>query len=276
MTPRWMIIAAPVTATLALSAALVAAGWNGWFGSPANCAARNTCFCEEWRPGPIRQPANTVSNLAFVIAGLLCAGHAWRNRSGEGGRMHVDPLYPALFAMSLCLIGPASAALHASMTYWGGKVDGASMYLFISYCVAFGFSRRFRWTRAGFVAAYLGLTLALWALMPFQGSVGGETIFGLMMVVFVVNEFWPESETALSDRRWLKASAAFFLSAFAIWLLSLTPTSPLCDPRSLFQGHAVWHLLTACSAASVYPYFLQEAPLPLKARVPAGAVAAPG
>lgn len=278
MTPRWMIIAAPVTATLALSAGLVFAGWNGWTGAPASCAERNTCFCEEWRPGPIRQPANTVSNIAFVIAGLLCAGHAYRNRRADGGRMHSDAFYPALFATSLCLIGPASAALHASMTYWGGKVDGASMYLFISFCVAFGLSRRFRWSKGAFFAAYALMTLALVATMPFQNSLRGETLFGCMIAVFVINELIPEKESALADRTWLKASAAFFFSAFAIWLLSVTPTSPLCDPQSLFQGHAVWHVLTAASGASAYPYFLQEAPFAVRARVPAGAVAetAPG
>ncbi|GIV33086.1 MAG: hypothetical protein KatS3mg031_0621 [Chitinophagales bacterium] len=42
--------------------------WNGWFGPSSGVGA---VFCEASRDGLVKQPANTWSNLAFVVAGLL-------------------------------------------------------------------------------------------------------------------------------------------------------------------------------------------------------------
>ncbi|MEQ1737010.1 MAG: hypothetical protein ABL886_11485, partial [Rhodoglobus sp.] len=42
--------------------------------------------------------------------------------------------------------------------------------------------------------------------------------------------------------RWVIAGVATMLVAYAIWVLDQTP---LCDPTSWLQGHAVWHSLGA-------------------------------
>ena len=39
-----------------------------------------------------------------------------------------------------------------------------------------------------------------------------------------------------------------------MWNLSKNGT-PLCDPHSLLQGHAAWHLLCAVSAYCLYRYW---------------------
>ena len=43
--------------------------------------------------------------------------------------------------------------------------------------------------------------------------------------------------------------------AFAIWNAS---QHGLCDPRSLLQGHAVWHLLGAASAYLLFRLWASE------------------
>jgi hypothetical protein len=56
---------------------------------------------------------------------------------------------------------------------------------------------------------------------------------------------WPErSPTA---RRWVGTSAAALAAGSAVYLLSRTD-APWCDPESLVQGHAVWHVLAALAA----------------------------
>ena len=57
---------------ISLSLVLAAARF-GWLGPDVG---RGDGFCEAVRPGWIRQPANTWSNLAFVIAGLAVAWYA--------------------------------------------------------------------------------------------------------------------------------------------------------------------------------------------------------
>lgn len=268
MNRRWLIPATLVAANAALCAFLLYSASRGWFGgAPDRCVAAQTCFCEEFRPGPVKQPANTFSNLGFMLVGLACALHAVKNGKPGGGRLQATTFHPALFCTVLALLGPGSMALHASMTDWGGKVDVASMDLFIGVVAAFGLSRRFRWGDGTFLAvaaAFVAVAMAV-KLSPAVKSVPmlgrGESTFGALVAVFVFNELLPEdASTRLADKTWLARAAACFFSAFGIWLLSRTPTSLLCSPTSLLQGHAAWHLLTACGAGCLYPYLLQERP----------------
>ena len=56
----------------------------------------------------------------------------------------------------------------------------------------------------------------------------------------------------------LALSTALFLAAgFALWLPSQTG-GPLCDPDSLLQGHAAWHLLPAATTGCFYVYWCSE------------------
>lgn len=70
---RCPVVAAPLLATAALPAALAAVAAQGWPGGPNACVAADACYCEALRPGWARQPANTWSCLAYVLAGLLAA-----------------------------------------------------------------------------------------------------------------------------------------------------------------------------------------------------------
>src|SRR5882762_7021555 len=45
---------------------------NGWFGE-AKWGSGAGEFCEAFRPGLIKQPANTWSNLGFIFCGLTMA-----------------------------------------------------------------------------------------------------------------------------------------------------------------------------------------------------------
>ena len=60
-----------------------------------------------------------------------------------------------------------------------------------------------------------------------------------------------------AQRWWLVAAAVVFLAAFGIWLPSRTG-GPWCDPDSLLQGHAAWHLLDAGSVACVFAFYRSE------------------
>jgi len=54
-------------------------------------------------------------------------------------------------------------------------------------------------------------------------------------------------------------SLASILVAFAIWNAS---KAWLCQPHSLVQGHAIWHLLGAVSAYFLYRYYASELTIP--------------
>lgn len=245
-----------VTATVAVAstALLVVAVGQGWLGPDVGRGAQ---FCEAPHPGWARQPANTLSNAGFVVAGLLVAARAGRLPST--GVMSTT--VATVFACVVALLGPASAAMHATQSAWGGHLDMLSMYLVAGFAAAWAWVR---WTRRGtrsFVVAYAACVLACELAGLWTGPVpvvhyAGNLAFGLLLVVAVVLEtlIWRRGDTAIVFRHGVVSLAAM-LVAFAIWLLS---NAGWCDPGSLVQGHAAWHLLCAVAAYWLFRLYASE------------------
>jgi hypothetical protein len=54
---------------------------------------------------------------------------------------------------------------------------------------------------------------------------------------------------------------ASFLVAYAIWLTG-TASHPACDPDSLLQAHAVWHVLSAVATLAFFGFLRTARPGP--------------
>ncbi|MFC7724779.1 ceramidase domain-containing protein [Nocardioides sp. GCM10028917] len=246
-------VAVGSTALLALAVA------QGWLGPDVG---RGANFCERAYDGAIAQPANTLSNLGFVVAGLLVARHAQRRAPAPPGVEHVMSTTVATFyACVVVLLGPGSAAMHATQSAWGGHLDMLSMYLVAGFAAAWAWVR---WTRRGtasFVKAYVVCVAAceLVGLWPDPVPVvhySGNLAFGVLLVAAVVLEtaLWRRGETSRVFRHGVVALASM-LVAFTIWLLS---NAGWCDPDSWLQGHAAWHLLCAVAAYWLYRLYASE------------------
>jgi hypothetical protein len=250
-------------------ALLAAAGRGGWEGQRAECLGALTppkCFCERARSGLVAQPANTASNLGFVAVGLAIAAVVDRDRRRRAaGRaperpnpMTRDAFLPGAYAVVVALLGPGSMALHASLTRWGGKLDVASMYVFAAFLVAYGVMQAAGWGRARFFALYAALTAALVASKLWT-PIESDWIFGATLSAAALSDgATRRARPALRrDARWALASLVLFATAFAVWLPSQSG-GLLCDPESLLQGHAVWHLLCALAAGALFLYLRSE------------------
>lgn len=261
MLSRYPEAAVALAAALVATAALFAVGLGGWRGAPDTCLVGGHCFCERDRGGLVRQPANTASNLGFVLAGVGIGVAAGRARA-RGGRprnpMLATRFYPAFYATLVALLGPGSMALHASLTRWGSVLDLLSMNLFITFVFLYGWLRWRGLTPLQFAASYAGLNLVLLGLKIGLGH--GSAFFGLLAVGALAIELAVRrSGRVESDGRWIAAAAGLFGVAFAIWLGSHND-GPLCSPTSLLQGHGVWHLLCAASTVAIYGYACSERP----------------
>jgi hypothetical protein len=261
-------VAAP-WAELAITAALVAvavgalaaAGAGGWEGRVDGCLVDGQCFCERDRGGWIRQPANTVSNLGFIGAGLWIAWSLGRERRRgalprSGNRMTETRFYPGFFAALTALLGPGSMALHASLTWWGSVLDLVSMNVFIGFVFSYALVR---WCGLGtgpFLASFILVNAVLLAIKLVHGH--GSGAFGVVAVVSLAIELRIRRIRPVSgDGRYLLAAGAVFLASFAVWLASQND-GLLCDPGSWLQGHGLWHLGCAASALLLYLYMQSE------------------
>lgn len=251
MTRPVAVTGAVAVLSVGLLAVAVAQGWLG------PDVGRGANFCEAPHDGWVRQPVNTLSNAGFVVAGLLVAA-----RVGASPRGAVMSARAATsYACVVVLLGPASAAMHATQSTWGGHLDMLSMYLVAGFAASWAWVR---WTRRGgraFALAYAGCVAGceLVGLWPREVPVvhhSGNLAFAALLVAAVVLETmtWRRAETVVVIRHGVVALGAM-LVAFAVWLLS---NAGWCDPTSIWQGHAAWHLLGAVAAYWLFRLYASE------------------
>jgi hypothetical protein len=229
-----------------------------WPGAPHACVAQADCYCEAPRAGWLRQPANTWSCLAGVFVGLGIAAHSSASRrSGRAdpaaNRMQAGSFYPALYACVVVYSGIGAAFFHASLTDWGGKLDMSSMILSFGFWLTYNVTRAFDLTKTQFLASFGGLVAVLLVPRAVFGVLGFETFAGLTTAV-LLSEFLVARSRLRVQRSWLWVSLALYLPALGVWWLSLSGNW-LCEPASLLQGHALWHVITALSPGALYLYF---------------------
>ena len=256
---------AVVTAAVSLGLVVAAARW-GWLGPDVG---RGDGFCEAPRDGWVRQPANTWSNLGFVVAGLAVAWYAG-DRRRLGPTLGAHPGLATAYAVLVVLLGPGSMAMHATQTDLGGHLDLLSMFLVSGFALAYALMRLL-----GRGPAFMALvfTLAVVAGMAVHlrgGSVpllghAGNAAFGVEVLVAVAVEVALVRRPAPRQDVWFGVAAIAVLSlAFAIWTTGKR-AHPWCEPSTLLQQHGVWHVLCAVAAYLLFRHYAAER-----------AVAAPG
>jgi len=253
---RGPIIIAGATAVVACGLLALAVGF-GWLGPDVG---RGANFCEAARAWIVLQPANTFSNVGFVVAGLVIAWHAGL-RGNAGGVLSTHRHLPTAMACLVVLLGPGSAAMHATQSALGGHIDMLSMYLIASFAAAYA---AMRWLRGGiplFIVVFVGGVAFCELVGGWGGTIpvvtySGNAAFALLLIVAVVLEVLIMRRGQTQARRlYAYASLASILTAFAVWNAT---KEWLCDPNSLVQGHAIWHLLGALAAYLLYRYYGSE------------------
>jgi len=250
---------------LALGTGLcVALAGAGWPGAPNHCLVAGDCYCEAPRPGPIAQPANTWSLLAFGVAGIWVAWRSGRDRASTRAPYLRGRFYPGLYACAVAFMGPGAALFHASLTNWGGAVDVLSMLGWVCFLLYYNMRSLYGWSESRFLTAYL-LTIAIAITPRLLFGPAGVPLFSLLLFAWLATEaligrpagtLWIRRQVE-RKRRYFWASIVTNLVALFIWSGSHAG-GWLCDPSSLLQGHAVWHVLNAVAAALLYPYLRSE------------------
>ncbi len=243
----------------ALALNFIPSPWTAW--RPSLCFPR--CFCETIGNGAVRQPANTYSNLGYVLVGLLIALSAPAiapEPTEKRNLLQSQRGYVLLYGWAVVSIGVGSLFYHASMTYIGQFFDWVGMYAFISFVVVYNAVRLMGRPVPGllFGAVY---TLLLTALCV-NFFINPELRVGIFQNLIIVG-LGIEAVVLLIRRPrvqilYLVAAIACLVAARVIWGWDADGT--LCTPGSLLQGHAAWHLLTAAATALLYPYYLSEQP----------------
>ncbi len=207
---------------------------------PASCldptinpGAQLRCFCEAVGTGLLRQPANALSNLAFLVAGAT----AYRS-SRAIDRSRPERALAGAAALATIAVGAGSLAYHGGLTFAGQLLDVQGMYL-IAVLLLVGSCRG-----SPVADRALPLAIALLAtLAAIQWVLPGTRrwLFAVVLLPGIVLE----ARRAPGSPP-LRAAVALLILGYAGWLAD--DRGLWCDPGSLLQGHALWHLATAGSA----------------------------
>lgn len=249
MTGRRPLLAAGTLAIVSISL-LGLAITHGWLGPDAG---RGSEFCEHAATGCVVQPANTWSNLGFVLAGLVIAWHARRPEGALAGSAGLATAY-ALLAVAL---GPASAAMHATQSALGGRLDLLSMYLIAAFILAHAVTSAVAGGGGLFTVVFVVAVVAAEVLasapvrVPWLGHPGNAAFAMLLVVALAFGELARRRGRLRTHLGWVGAALGSILLALGLWSISHSH-GPWCDPTSLLQGHAAWHLLCALSTYCLY------------------------
>lgn len=254
ISPRQFAITAGLTllSMAAIWMMLSALGPNWALYAPATCTSTR-CFCELPRAGMlIVQPANSWSSYGYAFVGflmiILSQSPNWNSR--------FHPLAAAWFGLTAIFVGLGSVLLHATLTLWGQFFDVMGMYLTSGFMLVSALVRWRGLTVRTAVILYLAVVGAL-LLVLYQMPDVRRWLFAVVLLTAIVIELG-----FARPRRFGVKTSYYFAGiatkaiAFGIW--NLDQHGALCAPESLFQGHAVWHLLGATSLWLTFLYYRSE------------------
>lgn len=261
-TSRNLVLGVPLLLTAVLFALLGTALVHGWFG-PASAA--NRYFCEYTQSGLIREPANTVSNLGFVVAGLASA---WLLQVGKFQKNEnlftQNPVVAILFSSLAILLGFGSMAMHATETELGGEMDLLAMYLVAGFILAYALRRYFSWGWNAFILVFVLAVLFCEVVGQYRQPVvpvldyAGDAAFALLIALTVAVEALNAIQRKVRrQNKWGVAALLSFLAAFAVWNFGRNDC-PFCRPDSWWQAHALWHLLFALALFFLFRLYVSE------------------
>jgi hypothetical protein len=170
--------------------------------------------CERIVHGFLAQPVNAITSLAFVVAGALVA---WRRPDRR------------FFGLLVALVGVGSFLFHGPMPHRAEWLHDASIGWVLA-AVALDRARHWLWV------AIPAVSLAF-ALLP----VAADPVMVILAAGLVISE----GARGVRLRNPVgPLSLAVLAVGAGVGTMSRTGW-PWCEPNSLIQGHAVWHVLAA-------------------------------
>jgi hypothetical protein len=194
-----------------------------------------TSDCERCRSGLVTQPVNTVSSLAYAVAGVGLLAAARRRP------MRRRPATTAL-GWSLVVVGAGSVAYHGPGGVVARWAHDASLLAMTGLIALADVHEELGTAPAPAEVAAVGAVAAVAAHPRTSGAAQAATAAGALGAEI-------RRAIALGDAaggRHGTLAAALFAAGLALHVAGRTGR-PLCRPDSPLQAHAAWHALSAAA-----------------------------
>ncbi|MBY0515849.1 MAG: ceramidase [Bacteriovoracaceae bacterium] len=229
-----------------------------WYEAQQSYGPANVNWCEPTRCSWINEPANTWSNVPYMLVGYLI----YKKLSKGADKIMRD------LGLTIFVMGFFSFIYHATNNFMTQFFDFVGMYLMTSIVLAIQTQRiRGKDTKKyhSFFWAYMFLNTCIFWLFHINNIAIQETVI-LQGVAIFVAEFWGRIKSKE------KASLKYFF--LTLLFLAIAQTCSVldlkriyCEPDNIWlHGHAVWHMIGAIAmwmlALHVKSNFLGRDPKP--------------
>ncbi len=261
-----------ITALLALIFGLV---WdvNMWEGWTLGSNGTNTIFCEQNHLTEfIRQRANTWSNLAYLFYGLLCVKLALHDAANKPQANYItrNPIISWVFGFTFLYLCFGSFFFHASITRIGQHFDMGGTYGLVAFPILINLVRIYKHYKptneAKLTIATVAAAFVVFALLfAFKWQMNSSIALPALILGIIITSLWYQLVSKTPYQMWFGVLAIVsMVAAFFIWWQDRYKY--WCDPESLIQGHAFWHVLTGLGGFFVYLMLRSERPIDLPAQ----------
>ncbi len=233
-----------------------------WAGMVVSKSALTAEYCEFNNVARFfHQRMNTYSNLTYFFFGVVIVQIGLEDRKNQKikplNRLEAFPLLSVLMGICFIYLCFGSAFFHASLTYVGQRVDMNGTYALTLVLVSIALyhvfhTLRFSTAAQKFCIVFLGILIVLFlkiALLIPSGTLLPLLILTLLLLTAV------NYVQFRKKRSGVLAVLSFILIVVAIVVRTMDVQKMGCNPHSCYQGHALWHLLTALSSLCSYCFF---------------------
>jgi predicted membrane channel-forming protein YqfA (hemolysin III family) len=235
---------------------------NVWTGMLVSQSAITVEYCEFNHPERLfHQPINTYSNLIYFFYGLVVIQLATKDLKffsvQEANSVRNFPFLSVLLAANFIYLSFGSAFFHSSLTWIGQRVDMNATYGLTLSLICIGTVQvlvKKELSKPMQIGLVLGMLLLIAAFLPLALQISSAILLPSLFLVLLLLGIGNFVQYR-SQRSPLLLILSFVLLAIAIQVRTLDVAKVNCDPLSIWQGHALWHFLTATSSLCMYFYF---------------------
>lgn len=219
----------------------------------------------------VRQSINSYSNLIYLFLGIIVIGLSIKDFWSKKQHNTIDnvlknhPIFSVLVGFSLVYLAAGSFFYHASLTYLSQRVDMAGTYSFTMSLLCISAYRltlhqkniiRHTATQILFFIAYIAFNILYLATDIKLKAEIVLTIF--ILFIFFINIIILFFYGKKSKYTTLFLACSLVSIIGAVTVRSLDVQKIACHPEGWYQGHALWHVLTACSGFFIYCFYRHE------------------
>lgn len=223
-----------------------------WYDITEKTGAPNIKWCEETLCQIVTEPANTWSNIGYLIAALFVSYLAYKHKHNS----NLKQFGPIIFFM-----GAMSLFYHASNFYGSQILDFIGMFFFVGWAIGMNLMRlgkiksnQVPWFNLGLASVYTGAMHAMYI-----SEIKFQVIVLISGFIILTTEILAKKVTPIKYG-WFITSIALLIVAFGFSISDNTRT--WCNPTEhgwFSQGHAMWHWVAAIAMFTIYKHYAQAA-----------------